>query len=45
MSYLIENIIQRMDQVSHNNDFDPERNSAVLNPGMSFRIEEKKVCC
>ena len=47
MNYLIENIIQRMDKVSINNDeFNPERNSAVLNPGQSFRIEDnKKPCC
>ena len=50
MSYLIENIIQRMGQVSSNNIFSPERNSAILNPGKnekvdSFRIEQKKECC
>ena len=47
MNYIIENIIQRMKKVSPNNDFNPERNSAVLNPGKSFRIEneDKQNCC
>ena len=50
MSYLIENIIQRMSQVTTDNNFSPDRNSAILNPVKnekvdSFRIEQKKDCC